>query len=57
MRLSIAGLRYWRELGLQPVGGQKDITAIVVCEVADGMRRAAADLLRNMADMYEVCHF
>ncbi len=55
MRLSIAGLRYWNELGLEPVGGRKDITAFVVCEVGDGYRRAAVDLLRRMQGLYVVC--
>lgn len=54
MRLSIAGLRYWRDLGLQPVGGKKDITAFVICEVGDGIKRAADTFLRQMEETYEV---
>ena len=54
LRLSIAGLRYWCELGLQPVGGQKNISALIVCEVGDGMKRAAALFLARMAEVYHV---
>ena len=54
LRLSIAGLRYWCELGLQPVGGQKSISALIVSEVGDGMKRAAALFLARMAEVYQV---
>lgn len=54
MRLSVAGLRYWRELGLQPVGGKKDITAFVVGEMGDGSQRAASGFLQSMGELYQV---
>ena len=54
MRLSIAGLRYWRELGLEPLGGRKNITAFVICDVSDASSRAATRFLRGIGEVYEV---
>ena len=54
MRLSIAALKYWSELGLQSVGGRKDVTAIAVCEPGDGMQRSARAFLRRTGEVYEV---
>ena len=54
MQLSIAGLRYWRQLGLQPVGGRKNLEAFVICEVDEGSVRAARTFLTQMAEVYEV---
>lgn len=51
LQLSAAGLRYWRELGLMPAGGQKDVTAYVVCEPGEG-ERLAASFLRDIGDVY-----
>lgn len=51
LQLSAAGLRYWRELGLMPAGGQKDVTAYVVCEPGEG-ERLGANFLRDIGEMY-----
>lgn len=51
LQLSAAGLRYWRELGLQPAGGQKNVTAYVVCEPGES-ERLAAGFLRDIGEVY-----
>ncbi|KAK4686309.1 hypothetical protein P7C73_g3822, partial [Tremellales sp. Uapishka_1] len=53
MQLSIAALRYWRELGLQPVSGQKNVLAYILCEPFEA--QAAEELLRALAENYQAC--
>lgn len=53
-QLSIASLRYWRQLGLQPVGGPKNVKAIVACTSESGSVRTAKSFLKDVGDMYEV---
>lgn len=54
MRLSVAALRYWRELGLSPAGGPKDVEAYAVCEPGDDSERLASDFLRDIGEVYTV---
>lgn len=53
MRIGAAALRYWRELGLSPSGGNKAIKAFVVCEVGDDATAVAKDFLRDISETYE----
>lgn len=57
-QLSIASLRYWAQLGLQPVGGPKDIKALIVCSSESGTIRAAKTFLERISAAYEasLCH-
>jgi hypothetical protein len=52
--LSVAALEYWRQLGVQPVGGKKDVTAFVVCDSAEGDVQAAKTFLQRSIDTYQV---
>jgi len=52
MRITAAGLRYWRELGLAPAGGPKNITAYAVCEPGDEAVRTAATFLKDIGEVY-----
>lgn len=52
--LSVSVLRYWRQLGVQPVGGRKDISVLVVCDPSEGDVRAARAFLRRTVETYEV---
>lgn len=52
MRLNVAGLRYWRELGLAPSGGPKDLAAFVVCSPGEYNVKRAQDFLGDMAEVY-----
>ena len=54
-KISVASLRYWRQLGLQPSGGRKDVTAYVVCEVGAGITRAATTFLQSVGEAYGGC--
>lgn len=53
IRLSIAALRYWRELDLQPLSGSKDIKAVVLHDRADGDVSSRKDFIR-LASTYKV---
>ena len=53
IKLSIASLRFWRELNLQPAGGKKQTTAYVLCENAAGWREAADQFLTAMREGWE----
>lgn len=50
IQLSIASLRYWSELGLQPLSGPKNIKAVVLArhQEDEGRARRLADSLRNV---------
>lgn len=52
MRISAAALRYWRELGLAPAGGPKNIVAYAVCEPGDESTRTAVAFLKDMGEVY-----
>lgn len=52
MRINVAGLRYWRELGLAPSGGPKDLAAFVVCAPGEYNIQRASELLSDMAEVY-----
>jgi hypothetical protein len=54
LQLRSSGLRYWPELGLQPVGGRKDISGLVMCEPGEGNVIAAKSFLRGMESVFEV---
>lgn len=54
MQLSASGLRYWSELGLQAVGGRKDVAGLVICEVGEGIVSAAKTFLRRMSKVFDV---
>jgi hypothetical protein len=53
-QMGISALRYWRQLGLQPVGGKKDARALVVCDVDEGAVNAAKRFLQSLSATYEV---
>lgn len=55
MSLPIAGLRYWRELGLQPVGGPKNVKAFVMFDERTGLGSLAREFLVRMSRAYQVC--
>jgi hypothetical protein len=57
MQLGSAGLRYWSELGLQPVGGRKDVAGLVICELGEGNVRAAKSFLARMGSIFNVSLF
>jgi len=50
IQLSMASLRYWSELGLQPLSGPKNIKAVIVTrhQEDEGRARRLADSLRNV---------
>jgi hypothetical protein len=56
-RLSIASLNYWRQMGLAPVGGKKDVSAVMICDAGEDSKRAAERLMRKLGATYEVSHF
>lgn len=53
MRMSIASLRYWRELDLQPLGGDKDVKAIALVEGQEHLL-AAKQVCTRFGDTYKV---
>jgi len=53
-QMGMSALRYWRQLGLQPVGGKKDVTALLVCDMDEGSINAAKRFLQSMTATYEV---
>jgi hypothetical protein len=53
-RLSIASLSYWRQLGLVPVGGKKDVSAVMICDAGEDSKRAAERLMTKLGATYEV---
>jgi hypothetical protein len=53
MRLSIAGTKYWRQLGLSPVGGEKDVETIVITTSGAGLERAATRFMAGMSAVWE----
>lgn len=53
VQISIAALRYWPELGLQPLSGPKDIKATIIVETAED-RPAARHLAEKLGDSYAV---
>ena len=55
MRMSIASLRYWRELDLQPLGGKKDIKVIALVEGLDRME-AGKQICTRLGHTYRVGH-
>lgn len=52
MRLSIAGIQYWRQLGLSPVGDEKEVEAMVATTTGSGMKRAAELFLAEMEKVW-----
>lgn len=52
MRLNVAGLRYWRELGLAPAGGPKDLALFVVCEPGEYHIQRAKVFLSDISEVY-----
>ncbi|KAL7424544.1 hypothetical protein Q5752_000228 [Cryptotrichosporon argae] len=54
MRVSVAALGYWRELGLQPAGGQKNVAAFVLCDAT--LAAASGAVLSRTAEAYEASH-
>lgn len=44
MSLSIAGVQFWQQLGLSPLGGQKHLEVSVICSDEPGAKRAAEEL-------------
>lgn len=52
MRISVAALRYWRELGLEPAGGPKDIKTFAICDPGEDSERLAASFLADMSEVY-----
>jgi hypothetical protein len=53
MRINVAGLRFWRELGLMPSGGPKDLSAFVVCAPGDSNVKRAQEFLADMGEVFE----
>ncbi|ORX40443.1 hypothetical protein BD324DRAFT_610744 [Kockovaella imperatae] len=53
MSLGAAGLRYWPQLGLEPVGGRKDIAFSVLHEKASGAEGATLRFLQALEGVYE----
>lgn len=52
MRISVAGLRYWRELGLNPASGPKDVKAFAICAPGADNERVAKSFLTDMSEVY-----
>lgn len=53
MRMSIASLRYWRELDLQPLGGEKDVKVIALVEDLNDVD-IAKQICARLGDTYKV---
>ncbi|BEJ15307.1 hypothetical protein CspHIS471_0410740 [Cutaneotrichosporon sp. HIS471] len=53
LRIGVAALRYWRELGLMPSGGPKDLAAFVICAPGAYSVRRAQDFLTDMGEVFE----
>ncbi|ORY31634.1 hypothetical protein BCR39DRAFT_526047 [Naematelia encephala] len=51
MQLDISGLHYWQEIGLQPVGGRKDLQILVVSTNASA-KVYAMEFLERMHEIY-----
>jgi hypothetical protein len=54
MQLSIAGLRYWNQLGLEPSGGKKDLSAFVICTIDEAAVLTAKRFLSDISSAYQV---
>lgn len=54
MQFSIAGLRYWKQLGLEPSGGKKDLSAFVICTVDETAVSTAKCFLSDISSVYQV---
>ncbi|KAJ9614082.1 mediator of RNA polymerase II transcription subunit 13 [Cladophialophora chaetospira] len=52
---SMAILKFWDTLNLQPVNGQKDLTAFCVHPGPDNVREGSLNLLHRLADSYTTC--
>jgi hypothetical protein len=48
MRIDASGLGFWRQLGLSPVGGEKDVTSVAICLPGDGNMQLADVLLKGV---------
>lgn len=58
MRFESAALRWWDKLDLAPLGGPKDITALVIVRAEEaalpGLKVAATEWLHRFGQAYEV---
>ena len=52
MDMSFAAMEYWRELGIKPLHGNKNITAFCLCPDDEVYRTRSAKFLREMSDAY-----
>ena len=59
MRFESSVLRYWDKLALEPLGGAKDTTALVVVRADEAelptLKTAATEWLNRFSRAYEVC--
>ncbi|CAK9787437.1 hypothetical protein CC85DRAFT_330771 [Cutaneotrichosporon oleaginosum] len=53
MRVNVAALRYWRELGLMPSGGPKDLAAFVICAPGAYNVQRAQTFLTDISEVFE----
>lgn len=55
LELSMVGFRFWDKMAFEPIGGPKDVTAIVVLDVASrDFRAAASNWLESITEAYVV---
>lgn len=50
--LSLYALRFWEELGLSPYGGQKDVTAFLICPETEMFHRGSVSFLDAIGSTY-----
>lgn len=53
-KLSIASLRFWRELGLQPLSGPKNARMFAIVDAGKKARPACVNYLERMSSAYKV---
>ncbi|KAI9591839.1 hypothetical protein BDF19DRAFT_453632 [Syncephalis fuscata] len=55
LALSVAAIRFWEALRLEPYGGKKALIPIMVCPVGEAMETSARQLIKEVGAVYEAC--